>query len=108
MIVGERDLGDRLFLIERGLAHRITKVLGAPVLLAPLAADDMFGAIALLTDTHGRHATVMAVEPVQVLKRSPLPLLARQWSFPELRMDVVMSSGAMLNAKFLKRSGGPS
>lgn len=107
-VVREGDIGDQLFVIERGAAEVFTQTAAGVVLLTKLAAGDMFGEIALLNPTRRRQATVKATEPLDVLTLSAADFEKSLAAFPELRVDVVMAAEAMLHEKFIKRKAGPA
>jgi ATP-binding cassette subfamily B protein len=93
-IIRQGDIGDRLYLIDRGRVEVV--VAGGPAgeqQLNTLHEGDYFGEIALLMDTP-RTATVRALGPVQLLALSKadfLALLARQPEIAARLAPVVQS-----------------
>jgi len=102
-IVTEGELGDCLYLIERGSAEVTTTGPTKPVLLATLESGDLFGEIALLDTTRRRHATVKALTSLVTLSLSAAAFEKALAAFPEARLDLATKAEALLTAKYLRK-----
>jgi CRP-like cAMP-binding protein len=98
-IVKEGEVGDRLYLIERGHVEVSTRGPNDRLVLTTLGPDDMFGEIALLSDARRRQATVKATEPLVALTLSAAAFQQALAAFPEVRIDLAMSADGLLAAK---------
>ena len=102
-VVTEGEIGDRLYLIERGCAEVATAGPTGPVLLATLESGDLFGEIALLNTTHRRQATVKALTALITLSLSAAAFEKALAAFPEARLDLATTAEALLTARYLKK-----
>ena len=102
-VVTEGEIGDRLYLIERGCAEVTTAGPTGPVLLATLESGDLFGEIALLNSTRRRQATVKALTTLATLSLSAAAFERALAAFPEARLDLATTAEALLTAKYLKK-----
>lgn len=105
VIVAEGDLGDRLFVIEDGQAEVTTAGATTAVSLAVLGAGDMFGEIALLSQSHRRQATVTAITPVSTFSLSSQAFENGLTICPDARLDLAAMADTLMTAKFLKQQG---
>ncbi len=105
VVVAEGQVGDRLYVIERGRAEVSTAGATEAVVLAQLDQGDMFGEIALLAPSRRRQATVAAVTALHTLSLSG-PVFERALAAcPEVRLDIAAVADTLLTAKFLKQQG---
>ena len=102
-VVTEGEIGDRLYLIERGCAGATTAGPTGPILLAMLESGDLFGEIALLDTARRRHATVKALTALVTLSLSAAAFAKALAAFPEARLDLATTAEALLTAKYLKK-----
>jgi CRP-like cAMP-binding protein len=103
IVVAEGEVGDRLFLIEKGHAEVFTSGQHGLVPLAKLGPGDLFGEIALLIPTRRRQATVKATTALVALSLASTTLHDALSEHPEARIDLVAKADALLTAKYLKR-----
>jgi CRP-like cAMP-binding protein len=102
-VVTEGEIGDRLYLIERGCAEVTTAGPTGLALLATLESGDLFGEIALLNTSRRRQATVKALTALVTLSLSAAAFEKALAAFPEARLDLATTAEALLTAKYLKK-----
>lgn len=79
------DLGDSLFAIVRGrVAVRVDTEAGDTATLAVLGPGEFFGELALFTPQHRRTASVIALEPVEVLSLGREQLATLRHRHPDI------------------------
>jgi len=86
VIVQEKDVGDRLFIIRTGRVEVVETRDGRDQVLAVLGPGDVFGEIAVLEDT-ARTATVRALEAMTCLVIEGSSLLSVLSEAPEQRRE---------------------
>lgn len=104
VVLTEGDVGDRLYLIERGRVEVSAAGPGGLVALATLEAGEMFGEIALLCPTRRRHATVTALAPLTGLSLAAPVFGKILAAHPAMRAAVAAGAETLLTAKFLKQA----
>lgn len=99
IIVRESQVGDRMYVIERGTVRVSVHSAKGEVDLGHMHAGDVFGEIALLSDTKRRRASVFAETPVVTfsLNLSDFENVIRL--FPEVRDDLAYASDALMQAR---------
>ena len=104
VVLTEGDVGDRLYIIERGRVEVSAAGPGGLVALATLEAGEMFGEIALLCPTRRRHATVTALTPLTGLSLAAPVFEKIVAAHPAMRAAVAAGAETLLTAKFLKQA----
>jgi NADH dehydrogenase len=66
IVFNQGDLGDNVYVIEKGQCEVLQKIDGAEEHLADLGVGDYFGEMAVLADV-SRNATIRAIKPMDVL-----------------------------------------
>ena len=83
VIVREGDVGDRMFVIQKGNLRVIRKLEGREIQIAELGAGDIFGEMAIF-ERAARSATVIAVGEARVLSLDKKSFLSKLHQDPSL------------------------
>ena len=104
IIVTEGEVGDRIYLIANGRAEVSVMGPGGALPVATLAADELFGEIALLAPDAKRRATVTALTPLLTLSFARLEFEQLLDAHPKARVAFAQAAEASLTANFLKQA----
>ncbi len=98
-IVHESQVGDYMYLIEDGQV--VVSAVGptGSLQLGSLRAGEMFGEIALLSETRQRRATVTAETPVVTLTLSLDRFQQMVALYPEVKMDLACAASALMQIR---------
>ena len=104
IVVTQGEVGDRVYLIANGRAEVSLVGPNGALPVATLAADELFGEIALLAPDAKRHATITALTPMLTLSFSRLDFEQLLDAHPNARAAFAHSAEASLTANFLKQA----
>ena len=104
VVVAERQMGDRMYVIADGVAEVSTEGPRGRVTLNQLSEGDMFGEVALVSKIRRRKATVTALTPLVALSLSANSFEKAMSSHPEVLKNFLKSAEAMMAEKLSKVS----
>jgi len=104
VILREGEHGDRLFIVESGIAEVTTEREGQRCVLASVGAGEVFGELALLASDHQRQATVTAQTPMRLWSLETAVFEKILKAEPDFSGIFRSASEDMLVAKFLKKA----
>ncbi len=104
LVVAERQMGDRMFIIEDGVAEVSTMCPTGSVSLGEIAAGEMFGEIALLSKIRRRKATVSALTHLVTLSLSAEAFEKTMRAYPQVLANFMALAEALMNEKLLRIS----
>lgn len=104
VVVAERQIGDRMFIIEDGVAEVSTMCPAGSVSLGEIAAGEMFGEIALLSKIRRRKATVSALTNLVTLSLSAEAFEKTMRAYPQVLANFMAVAEGLMNEKLLKIS----
>ena len=98
-VVCESQMGDRMYLIENGRVEISAKGAMGKVPLGDMGVGEIFGEIALLSETKRRRATVEALTDVVLLTLGVEDFEKIANEFPEVRDDLATAADALMAAR---------
>jgi CRP-like cAMP-binding protein len=104
IVVAERQIGDRMFIIDDGVAEVSTTSPKGSVSLGEIAVGEMFGEIALLSKIRRRKATVSALTHLVTLSLSAEAFEKTMRTYPQVLENFMAVAEALMNEKLLKVS----
>ena len=106
VVVQERDLGDRVYWIDRGRAEVTTLGPNGMVKLGELHTGEMFGEVALLSRIKRRKATVVAATELVVVSLCAAAFDKVMESHPDVWQKLRDRVDSLMNIKLKRVSGG--
>lgn len=107
VIVNEGEIGDRAFLIIDGMAEVSAAGPEGDILLSTLSPGELFGELALLSESGLRSATVTATRPLRLIGISGAEFRRLVADDPPARAQFDSAAQLMLTIKFLKLAASP-
>ena len=104
VVVAERDMGDRMYILESGIAEVSTIGPKGRVVLDGLNAGDMFGEIALISKIRRRKATVTAVTELVTVSLSVEDFERTMKVYPEVLAAFMRNAEVLMSKKLHKVS----
>jgi CRP-like cAMP-binding protein len=104
VVVAERQMGDRMYIIESGIASVSTMGANGPVILGQLLAGEMFGEIALVSKIRRRKATVTALTPLVTLSLAAEAFEKALAPYPEVLANFIQAAETLMRRKLQKLS----
>ena len=97
VVVAERQIGDRMYVIENGVAEVSTTATSGTVSLGEIATGEMFGEIALVSKIKRRKATVIALTPLVTLSLSVVAFEKIMSAYPEVLTKFIAAAEVLIN-----------
>ena len=106
-IIREGETGNQAFLILEGRAEVSVSGAESPEILATLSVGELFGELALFSDSGKRSATVTAVQPMRLLSISKEDFSKLVSVSPKARAQLESLKQSMFVMRFLKLAASP-